>query len=250
MSGAILQYPPPDPPERKARVETMTMMTTPNPGGRPKGTTGNGKSAKERISRAKREFEVEQHKADLEAQRVEAALARAKAERRADQAKRVHELYVLQEKKRAPQFQIDQRGTLILLASLAAVMFVTTAVLTADGTIGSSVAAQYAFGWFGFLLFGAIEVAILVFLLVYYVSGSRINHDGTPVRATQWFVAMIVASVVAVAASVYHVLNLYSYEWTSIDLWVGVGLRLTTTVFFVLIAKAVAKVLFATAVRL
>ena len=241
----VLQYPPQDPSEQK--VESMTMT---NLGGRPKGGTGNGKSAKERIARAKREFEVEQHKADLDTKRVEAALAQAASERKAEQAKRVHDLYVVQEEKRAPQFQIDQRGTLILLASLAAIMFVTTAVLTADGTIGSAVAARYAFPWFGFLLFGAIEVAILVFLLVYYVRGSRIDHDGTPVKAAQWFVAMIAASIVAVAASVYHVVDLYSFDWTSVDMWVGVGIRLTTTVFFVLVAKAVATVLFAKAVRL
>lgn len=243
----LLQYPPDETPKQK--VENMT-ITSPNLGGRPRGTTGNGKSAKERIARAKREFEVEEHKAELDAKRVEVSLLQATTSRKSEQAKRVHEKYVVQEERRAPQFQIDQRGTLILLASLAGIMFITTAVLTADGTIGSAAAARYAFPWFGFLLFGAIEVAVLVFLLVYYVRGSRINYDGTPVKAAQWFVAMIVASIVAVGASVYHVIDLYAYDWASIDMWVGIGLRLTTTVFFVLVAKAVATVLFAKAVRL
>lgn len=238
---SLLQYPPSAEPGKEVAKNT---------GGRPKGVRGNGKSAKERIARAQREFEVEQHRADLEVKRVEAVLAQELAGRKAEQQKRVHDLYVRQEQNRAPQFQIDQRGTLILLAALGTIMFLTTAVLTADGTIGSSAAARYAFPWFGFLLFGAIEVAVLVFLLVYYVRGSRINYDGTPVKAAQWFVAMVAASVIAVAASVYHVLDLYDYDWLSVDMWVGVGLRLTTTIFFVLIAKAVATVLFAKAVRL
>jgi len=221
-----------------------------NLGGRPKGVPGNGKSASERIARAKREYAVHEAQNAIEIQKAEAELANAAVKRRQEQEARRHELYVVQEAKRAPQFQIDQRGTLGLLGGLGAIMFIATAILTADGTVGSASAAKYAFGWFGYLLFGSIEVAILVFLLVYYVLGSRVNHDGTPVKSTQWFIAMVVASAVAVGASAYHVLDLYQFDLTKIDLWVGIALRLTTTIFFVFCSKAVATVLFAKTVRL
>lgn len=228
----------------------MTMVTQPGKPGRPKGSFGNGKTAVERIARDKRNFAVEQNRIELQAQAAQALIQQQADERRREQRERVHGLYKTQEDKRAPQFQIDQRGTLFLLGGLSIVMFIATAVLTADGTIGSSAAAKYAVPWFGYLLFGSIEVAILVFLLVYYVLGSRIDYDGRPIRSTQWFVAMVVASVIAVGLSAYHVLDEYQFDFTKVDLWVGVGIRLTTTVFFVLCSKAVANVLFARAIRL
>lgn len=166
-----------------------------------------------------------------------------------DQARR--DRYAKQEAKRASQFQIDQPGTLFLLVGLAAFTFLTTAVLTADGTIGSSVAARFAFEWMGFLLFGAFEVAILAFMLMYYVLGSRINIEtGEREKATRWFVAMVAVSALTVLLSAYHVLDLYDYDWLSIDMWFGIGIRLAVSTLFVLVSKGISGVLFARAVRL
>jgi hypothetical protein len=170
------------------------------------------------------------------------------------QKRRIHEKklarYEEQEAKRAPQFQIDQRGTLVLLVILGAVMFIATAVLTADGTIFSSAAARFGSPVLSFILFGAVEVAVLVFLLAYYMKGSRSREDGTPEVAVQWFVAMVFASTVAVALNVYHVLDVYEYDWSEPDLYVGVGIRVVVALFFVLVSKSLASVLFAKAVRL
>lgn len=233
---------------------TVVPASSPTPaknvGGRPKGSTGNGKTLKEMAAREERSLA----RIDMERRAGEARAAAEDVSRivalRAQQKERLHEQYTVQETKRAPQVQIDQAVTLIVLGVLGAIMFVASAVLTADGTIGSATAAHYAVPWFGFLLFGSIEIAILVFLLVYYVLGSRVDYDGNPVRATQWFVAMVIGSVVAVALSAYHVLDVYHFDWTNISLWVGVGIRLVTTVFFVFCAKACARVLFAKAIRL
>ena len=158
--------------------------------------------------------------------------------------------YLKQEQKRAEQVQIDQKGTLILLSVLGVVTFLTTAVLTADGTIGSAATAQFAYPWMGFLLFGAIEVAILAFMLLYYVKGSRVDLEtGKPQTAVQWFVASVFASAIAVAASVYHVAELYEFDTTNPDLWVGAALRTVVAVFFVLISKGLASVIFAKSLR-
>lgn len=214
-----------------------------NKGGRPKGSTGNGKTAAERIARAKQTAAVQIAEA-------EAAAKQAEAQRRRDQVERTARLFTEQEAKRAPQFQIDQRATLTLLGALALVTFIATAILTADGTIGSSVAARFASPVFGFILFGAFEVAILAFMLIYYVLGSRIDNDGNPVKATRWFVAMIGAATITVALSVYHVLDLYNYEWLNVDMWVGIFIRLVVALFFVVVSKGIATVLFARAIRL
>lgn len=158
--------------------------------------------------------------------------------------------YLKQEAKRAEQVQIDQKGTLWLLGGLGIVTFLTTAVLTADGTIGSAATARFAYPWMGFLLFGAIEVAILAFMLLYYVRGSRVDIEtGKPQPALQWFVASVFASAIAVAASVYHVAELYEFDLSDPDLWVGAALRTVIAVFFVLISKGLASVIFAKALR-
>lgn len=231
------------PPEAPAEPPT-------NRGGRPRGSRGNGKTAQEKLRRIENAKLV--RAAEIEAQ-AQAARDKVRAEielrREASQARKF-DLYDAQESKRAPQFQIDQKGTLYILGALAIITFLTTAILTADGTIGAAESARFAFPAFGFILFGAFEVAILAFMLMYYVLGSRVDYDGNRVKSGQWFVAMVVAAGLTVALSVYHVLDLYGYDWLSVDMWFGIGIRLAVAVFFVLVSKGVANVLFAKAVSL
>lgn len=168
---------------------------------------------------------------------------------RAQQALKA-ERYARQEEKRAPRVQIDQLPTMVVLMVLGGLIFIATAALTADGTVGSAAAARYTVPWFAFLMFFATEVAVLGLLLIYYMLGSRTDDEtGEPVPAIHWFWGSVAASVVAAALSVYHVLDLYEYDWVSIDMWVGVGIRLTTTVLFVVISKGLANVIFAKSTR-
>lgn len=229
----------------------MTMVTRPDPG-KPTPTAKNSgtRVMRELVAREDRKLvriklEQQANEARAQADDINRLIAI-----RAQQKEAKFSLHTKQEAVRAPQFQIDQRVTLLLLLILTAVMFIATAVLSADGTIGASTAAHYGIGWFGYLLFGAVEVAVLVFMLTYYVLGSRTDYDGKKVVSWHWFLAMIIASFVAVALSVFHVLDVYKFDWTSVDMWVGVGIRLASTVFFVVCSKAAATVLFAKAIRL
>lgn len=211
---------------------------------------GNGKTAREKLERMENQRKV--RAAELEAQ-AQAARDRVAAEisfRREAQQNRIFEMYDAQEKARAPQFQIDQRGTLYVLGALAAVTFIATAILTADGTIGAAASARFAVPWFGYILFGAFEVAILAFMLMYYVLGSRVDHNGNRLKSTQWFVAMIVAAGLTVALSAYHVLDVYNWEWSNVDMWIGIGIRLSVALFFVAVSKGIATTIFARSVTL
>lgn len=229
----------------------MTIATQePRRGGRPKGSVGNGKTVKEKLARIDNQRAIASAELEAQAERARAEIAIRIAERKQKQAEAVLQRYEGQEARRTEQVQIDQPITLKILIGLAVVTFITTAVLTADGTIGSAAAAQFASPVFSFILFGAFEVAILAFMLMYYVLGSRVEYDGTPVKATRWFVAMIVASSVTVGLSLYHVLDVYDYAWTSIDMWVGVGIRVIVALFFVVIAKGIASTIFAKAIQL
>ena len=211
---------------------------------------GNGKTAREKLERLESQRKV--RAAELEAQ-AQAARDRVAAEisfRREAQQNRIFEMYDAQEKARAPQFQIDQRGTLYVLGALAAVTFIATAILTADGTIGAAASAKFAVPWFGYILFGAFEVAILAFMLMYYVLGSRVDYNGNRLKSTQWFVAMIVAAGLTVALSAYHVLDVYNWEWSNVDMWIGIGIRLSVALFFVAVSKGIATTIFARSVTL
>ena len=243
-------------PETNQREENMTIanMTDPQPvptvnrGGRPKGSTD--KVLKDIVQREDRKLaRIKMEQSLTEARTAAEDIARVVAIR-AEQKARVHEQYSKQEAVRAPQFQIDTRPVLKLLLVLSIVTFLTTAILTADGTVGSAGAARFFSPVLGFVLFGAFEIAILAFMLMYYVLGSRIDYEGQPVKATRWFVAMIATAALTVGLSIYHVLDLYAYDWTSIDMWVGIFIRLAVAVFFVLVSKGVASVLFAKAIQL
>lgn len=227
------------------------VIPTPNPPGRPKGSRGNGKTLKEIEARETRKLAQIEFQKKADAALADAEDAQRIAQLRSEQKARATEQYVKQEEARAPQFQIDTRFTLWLLGILAGIMFIAAAVLTADGTIGSSLAARFAAEWFGYLLFGVFEVAILVFMLLYYVTGSRIDiATGERVKSEHWFWLMIFASAVTVAASAYHVMDLYEYDFNNIDLWVGIALRVVAALFFVLVSKGIASVLFAKAIQL
>jgi hypothetical protein len=225
----------------------MTIATT---AGRPKGSTGNGKTMKEIVAREERklariEFDRQADEARAEAENITRITAI-----RAQQRERKFDVYDKQEAKRAPQFQIDQSPILWLLISLAAVTFITTAMLTADGTIGAAAAAKFSVDWFGFVLFGVFEVATLAFMLMYYILGSRVDYEGKRVKSAQWFVAMVAASAITVGLSAYHVLDLYNYDLTNIDVWVGISIRVVASIFFVLVSKGIATALFAKSVQL
>lgn len=218
-------------------------------GGRPKGSTGNGKTAQEKKARALRNFEVERTEIEISAQRDQLEIVRDLESARLGQKRRVMGLFTEQERKRAPQFQIDQRGTLYLLIGLAAFTFLTNALLTADGTIGAAAAARFGISWFSYILFGSFEVGILATMLMYYIRGSRVDMvTGKRVRAGQWFAVMVALSILTVSLSAYHVLDLYKYDFTSINMYVGIGIRLAVSVLFVIVAKGIAGVLFAKAV--
>ena len=245
----LLQFPPEPNNQNERSNQEMTIVVQPETPKTP-ARRGNGKTAKEMLQREERRLAIQQIEARAREAQSEADSLNKVREIRAAQRALKFDRYEQQEQKRASQFQIDQKATIILLLALTAVTFLATAVLTADGTIGAAAAAEFISPQFAFILFGAYEVAILVFMLLFYVIGSRIDDDGNPIPAVHWFVAMVVASSLTAMLSVYHVLDIYNYEWTNIDMWVGVIIRLSVAVFFVIVSKGAASALFAKAVNL
>lgn len=222
----------------------MTIVIPPQQPGKAPAKRGNGKTLKEIAERETKSLARIDMERNLATARDMAADATKIANLRRQQKEGVFERYDKQERKRVEPFQIDQKITLVILGVLAALTFIVTGVLTADGTIGASTAARFALPWFGYLLFGAFEIGTLAFMLMYYVNGSRIDYEGKRVPAGRWFVAMVATSGLTAMLSVYHVLDVYQYDWLSIAMWAGIVIRLALAVLFVIVSKGVANVLF------
>lgn len=148
--------------------------------------------------------------------------------------------YEAQEAKRSTRFQVDQNGTLYLLLALSAVMFAASAIIVANGTIAVAQFVGLAAPWMSWLFFGAVELAVLVFLLMYLIIGSRAEGS-----ATGWFVAMIGASGVTLAANVFHVLSYWEFDWVEPRMWAGVVLGAFVPLSFILVSKGLSVVVFA-----
>lgn len=169
-------------------------------------------------------------------------------EREAQNAKQ--ERYARQEAKRATRVQIDTNNTLYLLIGLTIVMFATSAVLVANGTIQVAAYIGLAFDWMAWMVFGAVEVAILVFLGMYLIIGSRSPEDGDgPKAALPWFGLMIAFSFITIAANAFHTVEFWQYDWSEPRLWVGTALSVVVPLSYVLAAKGLSRVVFARAVR-
>lgn len=239
----------------------MTVVVPVNPErrrGRPSGASGNGKTIREMEERVKKidaqvaiKHRLAQANLEIKAAESRAEMAIAIADRRKAQADRVIETYEAQEVVRAPQLQIDQKPIFWILIVIAGAVFLSTALLTADGTIGAAESARFGIDWFSYILFFVFEASTLGFMLMYYIRGSRIDIiTGQRVKASQWFVAMLISAILTVVLSTYHVLDLYGYAWGSIDMWFGIGIRITAATFFVIISKGIAGVIFAKALDL
>lgn len=158
--------------------------------------------------------------------------------------------YIAQERKRATRQQIDQPATLNILISLTVASFLASAVLVAEGT---ALVAQYMvlpFAWFGYLVFGSVEVAILALMLLYLLIGSRPDEaDPTkPGKATRWFVAMSVFVGITIICQVFKTLDGWDYAWTEPRMWVGVLLSTVVPLSYVLISKGLSTAVFARAI--
>lgn len=236
----------------------VVQPSEPSKRGRPAGSSGNGKTVREMEDRVKRidasvavKRRIAQAELEVQAEKARTEMAIQIADRRTAQANRVIQTYEAQEKVRAPQLQIDQKPIFWILIGIATLVFLSTAALTADGTIGAAESARFGITWFSYILFFVFEASTLGFMLMYYIRGSRIDIlTGKRVEARQWFVAMLFSAVLTVVLSTYHVLDLYEYEWSNIDMWFGIGIRVTAATFFVIISKGIAGVIFAKALDL
>lgn len=136
-------------------------------------------------------------------------------------------------------------------AILAGLMWLASAILVANGTVQVAEYMGLAQDWFRYLAFGAIELAVLVFMAFYLFVGSRPEEDGDGPRAARpWFWLMIGFSAITILANVYHTLEFHEFDWSKPQLYVGAMLSAVIPLSFVLAVKGLSRVVFAQPIRL
>jgi hypothetical protein len=168
-----------------------------------------------------------------------------------EQTDRRLERYRAQEAARAPRPQVDRKWNMIGTAILAGLMWLASAILVANGTVQVAEYMGLAQDWFRYLAFGAIELAVLVFMAFYLFVGSRSEEDGDgPKAARPWFYLMIGFSAITILANVYHTLEFHEFDWSKPQLYVGAMLSAVIPLSFVLAVKGLSRVVFAQPIRL
>jgi hypothetical protein len=164
--------------------------------------------------------------------------------------KQSNERYIKQESKRATRPQIDQNGTLYLAIVLSVITFLASAALVANGTIGVAVFMGLAYDWLAWLVFGALEVAILTFLLFYLMIGSRSEDQGGGEKVAElWFRLMVGFSAIVIVANGFHTLEFWNFAWQEPRMYVGAALSMIVPLSYVLVSKGLSTVVFAKSIK-
>lgn len=159
--------------------------------------------------------------------------------------------YLQQESRRATRPQIDQNGTLYLSIALTVITFLASAALVANGTIAVAAYMGLAYEWLAWLVFGALEVAILTFLLFYLMIGSRsVEQGGGDRAAAPWFALMVSWSAIVIIANGFHAIEFWNFDWTEPRLYVGTLLAMIVPLSYVLVSKGLSTVVFAKPIKM
>jgi hypothetical protein len=160
------------------------------------------------------------------------------------------ELYAIQEAKRAPKIQVDQK--LILWSWLVAVgiAFVSSAIVSFNGITSVAEFVGLSATWMAGLFFFFIELMYLIFLVAYLVLASRIDDDGNPEKTGGALWGMIAFAAIAVGANAFHTLDFWSWDVLEPRMWAGVILSIAAPLAIISASKMASRVVFAKAISL
>ncbi len=160
------------------------------------------------------------------------------------------ELYAIQEAKRAPKIQVDQK--LILWSWLVAVgiAFVSSAIVSFNGITSVAEFVGLSATWMAGLFFFFIELMYLIFLVAYLVLASRVDDSGKPEKTGGALWGMISFAAIAVGANAFHTLDFWNWDLTNPQMWAGVVLSVAAPVAIISASKMASRVVFAKAISL
>ena len=168
--------------------------------------------------------------------------------RRVEDTKR--QRYELQESKRAPKIQIDQKLVLWTWLTGIGIAFISSAIVSFNGITAVAEFVGLSQDWMAGLFFFFIELMYLLFLIAYLVLASRMNEDGKPEKTFGAVLGMLMFGGIAVLANAFHTLDFWGWEYLEPRMWAGTILSIAAPIAIIAASKMASRVVFAKAIRL
>jgi hypothetical protein len=160
------------------------------------------------------------------------------------------ERYELQEYKRAPKIQIDQKVILWTWLVGIGLAFISSAIVSFNGITSVATFVGLSQDWMAGLFFFFIELMYLLFLVAYLVLSSRINESGKPEKTSGAILGMIAFGGLAVLANAFHTFDYWGWNWLEPRMWAGTILGVAAPIAIISASKMASRVVFAKAIKL
>lgn len=158
--------------------------------------------------------------------------------------------YTLQESKRAPKIQVDQKLVLLTWIIAVGIAFISSAIVSFNGITAVATFVGLSATWMASLFFFFIELMYLIFLVAYLVLASRVDEDGNPEKTWGAMTGMIAFGGIAVLANAFHTLDYWQWDFANPQVWAGVILSISAPVAIISASKLASRVVFAKAIKL
>ena len=158
--------------------------------------------------------------------------------------------YELQESKRAPKIQVDQKVILWTWLIGIGLAFIASAIVSFNGITSVAAFVGLSQAWMAGLFFFFIELMYLLFLVAYLVLSSRIDEDGNPEKTFGAIVGMIAFGGLAVLANGFHTFDYWAWNWAEPRMWAGTILSIAAPIAIIAASKMSSRIVFAKAVKL
>ena len=168
--------------------------------------------------------------------------------RRVEDTKR--QRYELQESKRAPKIQVDQKIILWSWLIGIGIAFLASAIVSFNGITAVAQFVGLSQAWMAGLFFFFIELMYLLFLVAYLVLASRMNESGQPEKTFGAIVGMIMFGGIAVLANAFHTFDFWEWNYLEPRMWAGTVLSIAAPIAIIAASKMASRVVFAKAIKL
>lgn len=164
-------------------------------------------------------------------------------------AQREQERYEIQERKRAPKIQVDQKIILWSWIIGIGIAFLASAIVSFNGITSVATFVGLSQEWMAGLFFFFIELMYLLFLVAYLVLASRVDENRKPEKTGGAVWGMITFGGIAVLANGFHTLDFWSWDWYEPRMWAGVVLSISAPIAIISASKMSSRIVFAKAVK-
>jgi len=168
--------------------------------------------------------------------------------RRVEDTKR--QRYELQESKRAPKIQVDQKIILWSWLIGIGIAFLASAIVSFNGITAVAQFVGLSQAWIAGLFFFFFELMYLLFLVAYLVLASRMQEDGKPEKTFGAILGMLMFGGIAVLANAFHTFDFWEWNYLEPRMWAGTVLSVAAPIAIIAASKMASRVVFAKAIKL